>query len=91
MKGNVACCSQGSPVELHIGTWHRKSGFSSVVSSDDFLKKVTLSCYSMTGKVSSLKISRICCVILKSCQAWQMSHQAGLTLILFFSTLGVEA
>lgn len=85
MKGNVACCSQGSPAELHIGIQHRKSGFSSVVGSDDFLKKLTLSCYSMRGKVSSLKVSRICYVILKSHQASQMSHQAGLALILLFS------
>lgn len=80
MKGNVVYCSQGSPAELHIGTQHRKSGFSSVVGSDDFLKKVTLSCYSMRGKVSC-----ICCVILKSHQASQMSHHAGLALILLFS------
>lgn len=61
--------------------------FSSVVGSDDFLKKVTLSCYSMRGKVSSLKVSRICCVILKSHHTSKMSHHAGLPLILFFSLL----
>lgn len=80
MKGNVVCCSQGSPAELHIGSQHRKSVFLSVVGSDDFLKKVTLSCYSMRGKVNC-----ICSVILKSYQVSQMSHHAGLALILFFS------